>query len=269
MSDAKEGPENASPSGTATVSLSIDGETYSARIEVPTGPVPLGRLLPAFRSVAESVVSVATARVESAGERISCARGCGACCRQLVPIAEVEARTVRDVIAEMPGARRSLIRARFEEARRRLEAAGLLGRLQDRERLGENERRELGLEYFRQGIACPFLEDEACSIYADRPIACREYLVTSPAENCARPSADTVRMVKLPAKAWLAVARTGAAPADRATRWVPLVLAPEWADAHPDGTPQRPGPDLLREFFEQLARKTKQIPSNPESVPID
>lgn len=269
MSDAKNGPAKASRSGTATVSLSIDGETYSARIEVPTGPIPLVRLLPVFRSVAESVVGVATARVESAGERISCARGCGACCRQLVPIAEVEARAVRDVIAGMPEPRRSVIRARFEEARRRLEAAGLLGRLAERRGLDEDGRRALGRDYFREAIPCPFLEDEACSIYADRPIACREYLVTSPAENCASPSADTVRMVRLPAKAWLAVARTGAAPADRVTRWVPLVLAPEWADAHPDGAPPRPGPDLLREFFEQLARKTKQIPSNPESVPID
>ncbi len=41
--------------------------------------------------------------------------------------------------------------------------------------------------YFHLGIACPFLEDESCSIHADRPISCREYLVTSPAVNCADP----------------------------------------------------------------------------------
>ena len=40
--------------------------------------------------------------------------------------------------------------------------------------------RILGREYFQLGIPCPFLEEESCSIYHDRPITCREYLVTSP-----------------------------------------------------------------------------------------
>ena len=49
------------------------------------------------------------------------------------------------------------------------------------------ERTELAYEYFKHGIACPFLEDESCSIHPDRPMACREYLVSSPAENCRAP----------------------------------------------------------------------------------
>jgi Fe-S-cluster containining protein len=267
MSSREDGPEEVPSLVTATVELSIGGGTYRARINVPAGPIPLGPLLPAFRSVAESLVGTAVARVEAAGERVSCAKGCGACCRQLVPIAEVEARALRDLIAEMPEPRRSAIRTRFVEARSRLEATGILSSLARRHELDKAGRKAVGLAYFRQGIACPFLEDEACSIYADRPIACREYLVTSPAANCARPSAQTVGMVKLPAKTWLAVARTGAAPADRTTRWVPLILAPEWADNHPDETPPQPGPDLLRAFFEQLA--AKEIPSNSKSLPID
>jgi Fe-S-cluster containining protein len=36
-------------------------------------------------------------------------------------------------------------------------------------------------------MPCPFLEDESCSIHPDRPLVCREYLVTSPAELCAGP----------------------------------------------------------------------------------
>lgn len=269
MSDTRDGPDGASPDVTATVHLSIDGESYSARIDVPSGPIPLRHLLPVFRSVSQSLAGVAVERVEADGKRISCASGCGACCRQLVPIAQAEARDLRDVIAEMPEPRQAAIRARFAQARQRLDAAGLLGRLLERQKLDADARRALGLEYFHQAIACPFLENESCSIYPDRPIACREYLVTSPAANCARPSPETVRMVRVPAKAWLAVARTDEAPEGQPTPWVPLILAPEWADAHPDEPPPRPGPELLRAFFEQLARSTKESPSNPESLPID
>jgi len=34
---------------------------------------------------------------------------------------------------------------------------------------------------------------------------------------------------------------------------VPLALAPEWADAHPESTPPRPGPELLKELLGHLA----------------
>jgi hypothetical protein len=33
---------------------------------------------------------------------------------------------------------------------------------------------------------------------------------------------------------------------------VALILAPEWADAHPNEAPPRPGPELLREFLGHL-----------------
>jgi Fe-S-cluster containining protein len=103
-------------------------------------------------------------------------------------------------------------------------------------------------------VACPFLEDESCSIHPDRPIACREYLVTSPAENCARPSAETVRMVPLAGTASNAIAHLGEEPPAR-VRWVPLVLALEWAEAHPDEGPARPAPEILQEFFARLGPK--------------
>ncbi len=54
------------------------------------------------------------------------------------------------------------------------------------------------------------------------------------------------------------------ASADAAT-WVPLVLALEWAEAHPEGPP-RPGPGLLREFFEQLTNKALPAPPGGKDV---
>ena len=121
---------------------------------------------------------------EKSGKSISCKAGCGACCRQLVPITPTEAYNLRDLIESLPEPRRSDIRARFAEARRKLDEAGLLEKLLHPETVGD-ELRAVGMEYFRLGIACPFLEAESCSIYPDRPIACREYLVTSPAEGAA------------------------------------------------------------------------------------
>src|SRR5262249_2002650 len=149
--------------------------------------------------------------------------------------------------------RRTAVRARFEEARRKLDGAGLLEALRHPERCHGAARRPVGLAYFAQQIACPFLEDESCSVHADRPLACREYLGTSPAAHCRQPSAEPVEPVPVPASVWVALARLDPAEAPSGpVRWVPLILAPEWADAHPDEPPPRPGPEWLRAALQRL-----------------
>src|SRR5438132_7183292 len=218
---------------TAEVVLGSADWQMQAKLTVPAGRTHLRTLLPMVQALTDSVVGAAVKTTEEQGQTISCQKGCGACCRQLVPIAEVEARRIREVVDEMPEPRRSTVLARFAQARDRLHDAGLLDKLSQPSLLAEGELRSIGLDYFRQGIPCPFLEEESCSIYADRPLACREYLVTSPAEHCADPSPEAVRCVKLPLRIWPGLARMDKVPEGaKYIRWVPLILAPEWAAAH-------------------------------------
>jgi Fe-S-cluster containining protein len=235
---------------TANIQLKIGGEPVSLEIAVPDRPAALREMLPVFQGLTDVVVGVAVREVERQGQQVSCRAGCGACCRQPVPVSESEARSLRRLVDGLPEPRRSQVRQRFADVLRRLTEAGLLEQLQQRidQQFPADSPpvRKLGLAYFALGIACPFLENESCSIHPDRPIACREYLVTTPAENCSRPTAETIRMVPLPAKIGVAVreldkhACTGG--------WVPLILALEWADAHPESPPQ-PGPKWLEDFF--------------------
>jgi Fe-S-cluster containining protein len=235
-----------------TLELVVAGERLRLEVQVPAGPTPRAALLPLYRSIAEFVVDTAVKAVEERGQRVSCCKGCGACCRQLVPISEPEARLLRDLVMDLPEPRRSLVERRFHEARNRLAEAGLLDRLEHPDRYSNEELASLGMEYFRLGIACPFLEDESCSIHPDRPIACREYLVTSPAEECSRPGALQVRGVPLPLKVSNAVSRMDVSPQARFARWTPLILSLSWADEHPDEPPLRPGPELVGEFWHHL-----------------
>jgi Fe-S-cluster containining protein len=247
---------------TAELQLSVGDWQMSGKVSVPAGPVRLRVMLPVIQVLADGLVNLAEKATEEQGKKVSCKKGCGACCRQLVPISEVEARAIADLVNDLPEPRRSQVRARFAEARRRLEESGMLDTLLGREQWDENEVSALGLEYFRLGIACPFLEEESCSIHRDRPITCREYLVTSPAENCSNPGPHNIEWVKLPAKLWTVVARFDPAPpAARFVRWVPLVLAPEWAANHPDESPERPGPEWLRELLQRVTGK--EVPPAP------
>jgi hypothetical protein len=86
-------------------------------------------------------------------------------------------------------------------------------------------------------------------------MACREYLVTSPAEECARPTPEGVRVVRLAAHAWSALAAAEAAPGARSTPWVPLPFAPEWVALQAGGEARREGPGLAEAFFGRLAEE--------------
>ena len=237
---------------TASVEIELGGKKLRMQMSVNTGPARPANFLPLFRSVADSFVSAAIQSVEAAGGKVSCRNNCGACCRQAVPITEIEARRIRDFVNEMPEPRRSEIRERFAAAREKLEEAGLLPRLLGEEKITPEGRIPFILEYFRQGIPCPFLENESCSIYSERPIACREYLVITPAENCANLNPETVKCVKVRGDVTKAMERIGADDATGPRKWVPLILAGEWADAHPDETPKRPGMEVVHEFFNHL-----------------
>lgn len=265
-----------SPTAGATIMAELD-MTIGARrlhlkVSTPAGPTRLLDLLPMAQELAGAVGRAAVEDALEQGQTISCKKGCGACCRQLVPISQVEARRIREVVEALPEPRRTEIKTRFAQARRQLEEASLLERLVARDEWDPEQVERLGLDYFRQGIACPFLEDESCSIHPDRPITCREYLVTSPAEHCAQPTRETIRTARIPLKVWPALARFDKPPPGNTfLRWVPLILAPEWADANPDETPPRPGPELLKELFEHLSGKEIAAPelglARPEGCP--
>ncbi len=240
-------------SATADIQMTVAGRPVHLRLTVPTGPTPVRELLPLFHGLANLVVNIAEENVERAGEHVSCRPGCGACCRQIVPISESEAHRIKRLVDDLPEPRRTVVRERFAAGIKRMAAAGLLKRMRHIER--EPNAIVLGLDYFRVGVPCPFLEDESCSIHPDRPLACRQYLVTSPAEFCAAPEPGKVRGVSIPGDVSRAVRSVdqGSSPVG----WVPLLLALDWADAHPEPAVTRTGPDLVRQVF---AKITGQMP---------
>lgn len=236
------------------VELASSAWTLKTTIAAPAGPTRLIQLLPLANALADAVTGMAKQTLEKRGEKVTCKKGCAACCRSMIPISQIEARRLRELVNNLPEPRRSQVLARFADALSRLDQAGLLHKLRTREYWTDPEYKKIQVKYFLQGIACPFLEDESCSIYGDRPTACREFLVTSPAENCSRPTDEDVRIVKLPFRVTSALARFDAGPPRaKHIRWVPLVLALEWAAQNPDEAAPRPGPELARDLFRHVA----------------
>jgi Fe-S-cluster containining protein len=246
---------------TAKVALTVLGARLEAKITVPTAPVRLSAMLPVLSSLSDAVIGAMVVSAQATGRQVSCRTGCAACCRQMVPLTEDEARRLRDLVEGLPEPRRSTIKARFEEANRRLGEAGLLDDLRRPEILSSERGSALGRAYLAQQIPCPFLDEESCSIYADRPLVCREYLVTTPAELCANPWDNKIAGIRMPTTLWSVLARLGTRSTERGSVGVVLLnLALEWADAHPDETAPRAAPEWIQKFFEGLSGEPIPVP---------
>ncbi len=245
------------PEVSATFKIGWKGCELSASVDVPTEPVSPRQLLPMVQRLTNSVVEMGKTVAEACGATISCTPGCGACCRQLVPVTETEARHLRDLVEALPEPRRTDVRERFADAKAKLGESGILDKLQ--KAMKQSCELDLGIAYFRIRVPCPFLEDENCSIYEDRPLTCREYLVTSPAVNCQTPTPETIDRIPIPGFAMTSFAKLDG-PAKKGVRWVPLVLAPEWADEHPAPPVAIPGTKQFEAFMNALLNGEKIPP---------
>lgn len=238
---------------TGKVRISIGGEPLDFQMTVPAKPVKPQRMLPIFQQMTSSFVEMAETAIARAGGKISCKKGCGACCRQAIPLAEIEAYKITALVETLPEPRRTEIKKRFEAAWHHFSEIGWFERLDECAELPHEEREKVILEYFHEGIPCPFLEDESCSIHAERPLVCREYLVTSPAENCAKLTAEGVRMVDLPIKPSDTIRKiTNSQNLNKSVNFVPLILALEWTKLHADKFPEKTGEQWMAEFFTKL-----------------
>src|SRR4051794_39144962 len=95
---------------TADIEMTVGEQPRHLRLTVPPGPTPIRDLLPIFHGLANIVVHVAEEKVAAAGQHISCKAGCGACCRQIVPISESEAHAIKSLVDDMPEPRRNIVR---------------------------------------------------------------------------------------------------------------------------------------------------------------
>ncbi|MCF7972301.1 MAG: YkgJ family cysteine cluster protein [Phycisphaerae bacterium] len=127
------------------------------------------------------------------GKTIPCCEGCSTCCNYLVPLSIPEVIHVYEEIAALPA---QLGHAFWGNS---LRVAGqLLDNDTDHVPNGESSLDQVGQWYAHKEAACPFLENNLCALYDQRPLACREYLVATPASWCRPELVGRVEKIELP-----------------------------------------------------------------------
>lgn len=246
--------EKALPGVKASFGLPVGGGVLNVSVTLPGGRTNLTELLPIIQGVENAILVRIGEEAQEAGTPISCRAGCGACCRQMVPVSLFEAEALSNWISTLPEEKRAEIERRFHGALTKLRDAGVIDKILGQEWVEDgNLTTQLAIDYFHAGVACPFLENESCSIHPIRPLSCREYLVTSPPALCEDPSAHTVSGVQLPLKLSRTLYSFGQEMEQDRRGWIPLVFLMAWrkSGAKPGEYVSGTGEEVLKRFLER------------------
>ena len=243
--------------------LNTPAGQLSSALDVPTGFVPITAIVPAMRRLGEEAERLEEQRAAGAGRTISCRIGCAACCRMLVPLSPPEAFALKDYVDSLPAERRHHIAQRMTETKKHLKEHGLLDQLsavaEGTETHSDEDFEPLNRAYYSRRMPCPFLEQEMCSIYEARPAACRELLVTSPAEWCQDLVNNPVQPIPVPIRMGSALGLLWGELTQSAPRLIPLPIAIDWAERHQkEDQPRWQGTALFDQALDKIWRLLSQ-----------
>jgi Fe-S-cluster containining protein len=253
------------------ISLQTPSGEISTAVGVPAGFVPITAILPLMRGLGGEAQVLEQRRLLEAGQRISCEKGCAACCRMLVPISVPEAFALTNAIDQLDQNERNRLLAKLDLAQQQLARAGILKQLSSladsSEPLNDEAIEPLNRAYYALRMPCPFLDNETCSIYADRPAACRELAVTSPATECQEMTKQTVQPVPVAVRLSTALSLLWADLTGTAPRLIPLPLAVDWARRHKEEqTNQWAGTELFEKAMDKVWQYLSQETARRRNV---
>ncbi len=218
------------------IAMNTPAGQITSAVDVPTGFVPVTAIVPLMRRLGEEAQALEVRHSVDLGQTLSCRKGCAACCRMLVPLSAPEAFSLREWVRSRPTEEQARISARVAESKSLLLVHGLWRRLSelcdDPEPPDDDVLDGVNREYLALRMPCPFLEDEICTIYDERPAACRELLVVSPPDHCDDMTKNPVEPISAPVRVSTVLGLLWQDLTETPTRLIPLPLALDWAERH-------------------------------------
>lgn len=210
-----------------------------------------------MRSLGGEAQALEQRRLLEAGRKVSCEKGCAACCRMLVPISVPEAFALTNTIDRLDQNERNRLLSKLDLAQQQLARAGILKQLSSladsSEPMSDDAIEPLNRAYYALRMPCPFLDNETCSIYSERPAACRELAVTSPATECQDMTKLTIQTVPVAVRLSTTLSLLWADLTGTTPRLIPLPLAVDWARRHKEEqAKQWAGTELFEKAMDKI-----------------
>jgi len=239
--------------------LDIFGEPVDLFIRVINKQARLADIVPLARAVSTKITDKVTEMVLLDGGHIPCRKGCSACCHYLVPLAVPEVFRLRQDTLAMPQMRRlSAERTCLSAAQRILDqpppesfAEMATGGAADSAAELLNVASSWHADF---KLSCPFLCKGICTIYEQRPMACREHSVTGGSVACGGGAGEAQR-IYIPARMSEVLGRLASELEGTSAEALIMPLALIWADENPQRE-QRTWPAVM--MVERFVEIVKQ-----------
>ncbi|MHC4394710.1 MAG: YkgJ family cysteine cluster protein [Planctomycetota bacterium] len=259
-----EGTKGSCDDGVKTIELELDifGRAVRYGIDVADKQARLADIVPIARTVCSKVAVTVLEKLREDGEAIPCHKGCSACCHYLTSLSVPEAFRLSEELLAMPAESGKAVLESYLEAAKKIldnmpedfDITSEPTQINEQAQMSQLSSWYAGLE-----LACPFLSDNLCTIYDQRPTACRENIVTGSAEMCKVEGQDGTQVVKMPVSVTEALARLAADLEQSSVEAVMLPLALPWAEENQQrGERTWLAPMMVEKFVDILKEMTSK-----------
>jgi Fe-S-cluster containining protein len=234
------------------VKLDIFGKSLRICIGAENKSAKLSDLVPLARLLSTKIISITRQHITNNGDIIACRPCCSQCCRHLVPLAIPEVMAMAQSERAFPE-ESCLLTARsileltpkhFIEEFTKTESK-ICAKLKD-----------ISDWYSQINLPCPFLLNRLCTIYEQRPIACREHLVTGSASKCKANSTNQAQPVQIPISILEALAQLTSELEQTTIEAIILPFAVVWCRENPEYFKHTwPASQLVRRFINILVKE--------------
>jgi Fe-S-cluster containining protein len=189
--------------GCEVIGLEFDifGKAIEFRIAA-CGRARLADIVPAARAISTKITDIATERIYCRRGHIPCHKGCPACCSYLVSMSIPEVFCFnREVFLKPKHLSSHILRTYFLAASQIIKhrPPSLPEQCFPEESANLSELHLLSDWYASLNLVCPFLYNNQCVIYEQRPLVCREHFVTGSVHGC-KGGHGEAQVVELPVR---------------------------------------------------------------------
>lgn len=242
--------------GLEIVAFEIDilGKAVHFRVGVADKQARLADIVPLARTISTKLALTVLDSLGKSGQSVSCRKGCSACCNYLIPLSVPEVFRLREELLSMSAAVCSrILQSCLDTAERILDKRLRTSYLGSFSKSGQPRMSQVSKWYAGLRLACPFLSDGLCTLYEQRPIACREHIVTSSPFTCEIKETNDPEVVRMPMSVLDALGQFAAELEQSNIEAVMLPLALPWAQGNLERSHRSwPAVTMVRRFVDIL-----------------
>lgn len=211
--------------------LDIFGKRLHFRIGVAQRHARLADIVPVARVLSTKLTLAVLDKLRKQEKFVPCRKGCSACCNYLIPLSAPEVFRMTEEVLAMPENRgRAVLQSCLDAAKKILDDTPEgIDPYSSTTANTPTQVSQLGRWYAALKLPCPFLSDGLCTIYEQRPTACREHIVTGSPSLCEAEWTDESQLVRMSVSVLKALGQLASQLEGTPIEAVMLPLALPWA----------------------------------------